>query len=45
MTFTVSDADEIVRWALGFGADARVVAPPSAVDRARSTIAEIAAFY
>jgi predicted DNA-binding transcriptional regulator YafY len=45
MTFTVSDADEIVRWALGLGADARVVAPPSAVDRARSTIAEIAAFY
>jgi predicted DNA-binding transcriptional regulator YafY len=45
MTFTVSNTDEVVRWALGFGADARVVAPRAAVDRARAMIADIAASY
>lgn len=45
MTFTVSDTDEVVRWALGFAAQARVVEPPAAVERARALIAEIAILY
>jgi predicted DNA-binding transcriptional regulator YafY len=35
MTFTVNDVGEIIRWSLGFGAEAKVVAPQSAVDEAR----------
>ena len=35
ITFTVNDAGEAVRWALGFGAEAEVVAPESAVQSAR----------
>ncbi|HLI96367.1 MAG TPA: WYL domain-containing protein [Candidatus Baltobacteraceae bacterium] len=35
MTFTVSDAGEAIRWALGFGSEAKVVAPPSALEQAR----------
>jgi len=42
ITFTVSDVNEVVRWALGFGADARIVAPPDAVRSARETIEAIA---
>ncbi len=45
MTFTVSDAGEVIRWALGFGAEAKIVAPPSAVTRARETSREILALY
>jgi predicted DNA-binding transcriptional regulator YafY len=45
VTFAVSDIDEVVRWALGFGADARVIAPTEAVDRAREIAAEIARSY
>jgi predicted DNA-binding transcriptional regulator YafY len=37
MTFTVSDLDEVIRWSLGFGAEARIVAPQAAVERARAT--------
>ncbi|GAC1415768.1 MAG: hypothetical protein NVSMB64_25970 [Candidatus Velthaea sp.] len=31
IVFTVSDVSEVARWAFGFGEDARIVAPPSAV--------------
>ena len=45
ITFSVSDIDEVVRWALGFGADARVIAPSEAVDRAREISSKIAGSY
>jgi predicted DNA-binding transcriptional regulator YafY len=45
ITFSVSDIDEVVRWALGFGAAARVIAPPEAVERAREISTEIAGSY
>jgi len=45
MTFTVSDPDEVVRWSLGFGAQARIVAPHSTVDRAREMAQAIAQAY
>jgi predicted DNA-binding transcriptional regulator YafY len=35
ITIAVGDVTEAVRWAFGFGADARIVAPPSAVAAAR----------
>ena len=45
ITFTVSEIDEVVRWALGFGAEARVCAPEHAVALAGETIARIAGSY
>jgi len=45
MTFAVSDVDEVVRWSLGFGADARIVAPAEAVERARQITTQIMARY
>ncbi len=45
MTFVVSDVGEVVRWALGFGADARVIAPPEAVAQAREVVGAIARSY
>jgi predicted DNA-binding transcriptional regulator YafY len=45
MTFVVGDVSEVVRWTLGFGADARIVAPPEAVELARATITKIAECY
>jgi len=45
ITFDVTDFGEVVRWALGFGKEARVVAPPEAVALARTIIKEIAAVY
>jgi len=45
ITFSVSDIDEVVRWSLGFGADARVIAPAEAVDRARELSNKIAGSY
>ncbi|MGZ3507621.1 MAG: helix-turn-helix transcriptional regulator [Vulcanimicrobiaceae bacterium] len=45
ITFEVSDIDEIIRWALGFGADARITAPPEAVDRMTATLAQISNNY
>ena len=45
MTFAVSDIDEVVRWSLGFGVDARVIAPPEAVVRANAIVAEISQSY
>lgn len=45
MSFLVSDIGEVVRWTLGFGADARVIAPPEAVLRAREVIDAITMLY
>ncbi|MDE2483235.1 MAG: WYL domain-containing transcriptional regulator [bacterium] len=45
LVFRVGDVDEVVRWALGFGPDAWVSAPPAAVARARELVAEVAARY
>jgi predicted DNA-binding transcriptional regulator YafY len=38
ITLAVADVDEVIRWALGFGAEAWVVAPPRAVAAARRTL-------
>jgi predicted DNA-binding transcriptional regulator YafY len=35
MTFLVGDIDEVIRWAFGFGTEARIVGPQTAVERAR----------
>ena len=45
MTFSVSDVAEVARWSLGFGSDARITAPPAAVEQARATVAKIADGY
>ncbi|HEY8315208.1 MAG TPA: WYL domain-containing protein [Candidatus Baltobacteraceae bacterium] len=45
ITFSVSDVNEVVRWTLGFGSDARVVAPPEAVECAKVMLTAIAAQY
>lgn len=45
LTFTVHDTGEVIRWVLGFGTDARVVAPRAAVDQARRIAQELAAAY
>ena len=45
ITFEVSDIGEVVRWTLGFGKEACVVAPPEAVALARKTLEEIEAVY
>ena len=45
IAFVVSDIDEVIRWSLGYGAEARVVAPPAAVARAAELIEQIAAGY
>jgi len=43
ITFEVSDVGEVVRWALGFGKEARVVAPSGDVELAIVAVREIAA--
>lgn len=45
ITFAVADIDEAIRWALGFGAEARVVAPPRAVEAARRTLEAMGRSY
>lgn len=45
ISFEVSDVAEVIRWALGFGAEARVIAPPAAVRLARETVEQIVARY
>jgi predicted DNA-binding transcriptional regulator YafY len=45
ITFAVADVDEAVRWALGFGAEAWVIAPPRAVAAARRTVDEMLPHY
>jgi predicted DNA-binding transcriptional regulator YafY len=41
LTLSVGDPGEVVRWAFGFGADARVVSPPAAVRAARDLAREL----
>lgn len=41
ITFTVSDVGEVVRWALGFGAEAQIVAPGHAIEMARGIAEQI----
>ena len=45
ITLRVEEPEEAIRWALGFGAEARVVSPPSAVAQARSIAERIYARY
>lgn len=45
ITFPVYDLGEAVRWAMTFGAEARVVAPPEAVRLAAQTAAQLAQRY
>jgi predicted DNA-binding transcriptional regulator YafY len=45
MSFIVSDPAEVVRWSLGFGPEARVVGPPSAVELAKATALAISKTY
>jgi len=45
IAFSVGDVDEVIRWALGFGDEAWVSAPPAAVERAKAMVAQIAARY
>jgi predicted DNA-binding transcriptional regulator YafY len=45
ISFEVTEIGEVVRWALGFGREARIVGPPEAVEIARKTIVDIAAAY
>jgi predicted DNA-binding transcriptional regulator YafY len=45
MTFTVSDPAEVIRWALGFGAEAKVIAPDAAVELARDMIQSLTTRY
>jgi predicted DNA-binding transcriptional regulator YafY len=45
MTFTVSDVGEVIRWALGFGTEAKVVAPESAVKQARELVTSLSKAY
>lgn len=45
ITFTVSDIDEVIRWAFGYAAEAQIVAPKTAVDRARELTKAMCARY
>jgi predicted DNA-binding transcriptional regulator YafY len=45
ITFQVTSVPEVVRWALGLGNEARVIAPESAVAVARTMVRDIAASY
>lgn len=45
ITLTVDDPAEAVRWALQFGAEAVIVAPPQVVALAREVVAEIGRSY
>ncbi|TAM59709.1 WYL domain-containing protein [bacterium] len=45
ITLHVTDVDEVVRWALGFGGAARITSPPEAMARAAQMLATMAAQY
>lgn len=45
IAFTVSDIGEVIRWALGFGADARISGPEHAIAQARTLATDIARGY
>jgi predicted DNA-binding transcriptional regulator YafY len=45
IAYQVADVDELVRWVLGWGAQAQILSPPSARARIATLAAEIAAKY
>ena len=45
ITLTVNDIEEVVRWSLGFGAEARVIAPPRAVTLAKRCVEQLRVVY
>jgi predicted DNA-binding transcriptional regulator YafY len=45
ISFVVDDVDEVIRWALGYGDEAWVSAPPTAVARARAMLARVKKHY
>jgi predicted DNA-binding transcriptional regulator YafY len=45
ITYRVADVDELVRWVLGWGAQAEIIAPPSARSRIAALASEISAKY
>jgi predicted DNA-binding transcriptional regulator YafY len=45
ITYSVADVDELIRWVLGWAAQAEIVSPASARDRLRMLVAEISAKY
>ena len=45
ISYTVADVDELIRWVLGWGAQAEIVGPHDARDRARMLLSEIATKY
>jgi len=45
LTLATGDMDEVIRWAFGFGKDARVVGPQDAVERARALLDDIRTGY
>lgn len=45
IVLAVDDVDEVVRWALGFGDEAWISAPPAVVTRAKETVARIRRRY
>ncbi|MEO6835698.1 MAG: WYL domain-containing protein [Candidatus Tumulicola sp.] len=45
IAFIVDDVDEVVRWALGYGDEAWVSAPPAVVARARALLARVKKRY
>ena len=45
IAFVVDDVDEVVRWALGYGDEAWVSAPPAVVARARDLLARVKKRY
>jgi predicted DNA-binding transcriptional regulator YafY len=45
IAYNVADVDELIRWVLGWGAQAEVIEPSAVRDRLRMLVAEIAAKY
>jgi predicted DNA-binding transcriptional regulator YafY len=45
ITFTVGDVDEVVRWSLGLGAEAVIVAPEAAISAARRLVQRLGDRY
>lgn len=45
ITFEVGDPDEVIRWALGYGEEAWITAPPAAKTRAKQILKSIVAHY
>ncbi|MDQ2872919.1 MAG: WYL domain-containing protein, partial [Candidatus Eremiobacteraeota bacterium] len=45
ITYHVADSDELVRWVLGWGAQAEIISPTVLRDRVRMLLAEVASKY